>query len=362
MEETNALIHDLSDAEAHTVTLESETKELADDLENLDEGLEISEQVNKALKNLNATLTSVQEMLATVSIVPEIEEEAESLKATLEAFQVPLEKALEVSNELEETLEPIRTGVDLLVAGLQTTDLLLVATMNAENGAISTFGKAQTCIQSQPDSPKKTSLQAQLEAASANLDPTVIRFDAAQTTLLAGFSIINSALAQIQSWTSALTTLLAEINHVMSVLKPLVTPLKALKKGLSHVIRVPYLGYPKFCEKIIPCGWHTVYFSFSVEHILKGVSGVLKPVEDLLEKALGVFLKPLLKALHLNITLPAIDGLDVLETMETQVSSEYNLIQTGVENLAANATIIKAISVSMAASEAVVESLECSSL
>ncbi|CAM1358339.1 hypothetical protein TPENAI_10094 [Tenacibaculum litopenaei] len=345
----NKLMHDVSTTEGNTAKLEADTKSLYNDLETIDNDLAVSKKINTALSDIDSALGEAIDLLEVVSVIPEIGAEAAELKDTLSAFKKPIDEALSASNDVEKVVSPVRNAIEKIAPKVQQVDKALLNLMNRENSLIAALGNAIQCIDSLPSSSVKTSLGNGLDAAAEKVDPIVLDFDAVQIQLLNG---INSAEAEAQKlvgMVSGLVSLQNQINAIMNVLNPLISELNEVKKVLSDTIRVPYGGYPKVCYKHVlgvkvpyPCGWHTVYFSFSVDDILKGVD-VIKPVMDLLNKAMEKVLDPVLKALHLNINLPSIPGLGVLNDLTSALNSFENSIEAPINALAADLSKIESV-------------------
>ncbi len=244
---------------------------------------------------------------------------------------------------MESVVGPIRNAIGKVEPKIKQIDTILLKLMNAENQFISTLGGAIQCINSLPNSSIKSSLERELDDAAENIDPIVLKFDAQQVTILSAINKASEEAEDIKHLVMGLASLQNQINAVMNVLNPLIASLNAVKNVLGHTIRVPYGGYPKFCTKKVlglpvkyPCGWHTVYFSFSVEQIIKGGLHVLGPVMDLLNKAMNAVLQPVLRALHLNINLPQIPGLSILNDLSNDLTSFEGEIITPIDNLVNN--------------------------
>jgi hypothetical protein len=329
MEQTNKLMHDISNAESHTSQIESDVKKVSHDLDSIHQDLAISKKINQSLNDLSSSLTIAKELLTVVSIIPEIGSEASALKNTISEFQIPIKSALACSNKIEKVIKPVRSSIEKIEPKIEKVDTKLLSIMNIENQFVSSLGSATHCINSLPNSTIKSNLVEEIEKASEAIDSSVLQFDKTQLGLLAGVEAAKDQCEKIKSWTADLINLNKEINAVINRLKPLISALKAIKRVFKYVIRVPYGGYPKFCKKWgvpYPCGWHTVYFSFSIGQILHGISGVLAPIMNLLNKAMNAILSPLLKALNLNINLPSIPGLVVLDNLMHDLESTYKSI------------------------------------
>ncbi len=340
LEQAHKLMNDVSATESHTAQLESDVKTVYQDLQTIDNDLAISQTINNDLKQLDSALNEAVELLEVVSIIPEIGSEASELKNVISAFKKPVDEALAVSNKVESVVGPIRNAIGKVEPKIKQIDTILLKLMNAENQFISTLGGAIQCINSLPNSSIKSSLERELDDAAENVDPIVLKFDAQQVTILSAISKASEEAEDIKHLVMGLASLQNQINAVMNVLNPLIASLNAVKNVLGHTIRVPYGGYPKFCTKKVlglpvkyPCGWHTVYFSFSVEQIIKGGLHVLGPVMDLLNKAMNAVLQPVLRALHLNINLPQIPGLSILNDLSNDLTSFEGEIITPIDNL-----------------------------
>lgn len=338
-EGTNKLLHDLSTTENHTAQLESDVKKVDQDLKTIDQDLLISKKINTSLSDLNTALGEADQLLEVVSIIPEIGEEAAELRNVISTFKGPILEALTASNKLENVVGPVRNKIEQIAPKVKQVDTALLNTMNEENKLIAALGGATHCINSLPNGTVKDGLVGQLNKVSATVDPVVLGFDKLQTTLLNAINDAENQLKSMLSLASSLTAISAHIDAVFTVLNPVISALKAVQNVLSHTIRVPYGGYPKMCKKWgvpYPCGWHTVYFSFSVEQILKGGLSVIGPVMDLLNKAMNAVLNPVLKALHLNINLPSIPGLDKLNQLANELDAPFNSIENAINGLTAD--------------------------
>ncbi len=336
MAQANKLMHDVSTTESHTAKLESDVKSLDQELQTINSDLAISKKINTALKDLDSGLNEAVELLEVVSIIPEIGAEASELKNVLSTFKKPVDEALSVSNKVEKVVSPIRNGIQKVEPKVAQVDQLLLKLMNAENQFITTLGSAIHCINALPDASIKSGLENQLDNASSKVDPVVLKFDNVQVQILNTIGKAQEEAENVKHLVMGLVSLQNQINAVMNVLNPLISQLNAVKRVLSHTIRVPYGGYPKICHKWgvpYPCGWHTVYFSFSVEQIIKGGLSVIGPVMDLLNKAMSAVLDPILKALHLNIHLPSIPGLSILSDLSEELSSFANEVLQPIDDL-----------------------------
>jgi hypothetical protein len=196
-----------------------------------------------------------------------------------------------------------------------------------------------------PSGTVKTESTGALEATSAKASPPIDLALQAQHSVLETANTAEDKINQIRKDVTSLVEIDAAIDRVMNVINPLIDQLAAIKRAFNKMIRVPYGGFPKMCKKKVwpgittyyPCGWHTTYISFSIQQILDGVTGVVKPVMDLLDKAMNAVLNPLLKALNLNIKLPDIPGLDKLKSTVDSLASVFDPLKQTFNQLVSEA-------------------------
>jgi len=339
MDSANQLLHDMSDAENHTSQIESNVKAIDSDLKSVDQDLLISKKINTNLKDLNSALVEANELLEIVSIIPEIGAEASEMKDAVVALQTPVSDALAASNKVESVVGPARTKIEQVEKKVAQLDTELLKLMNAENQFITVLGDAIHCINALPAGDVKNNLTSGLDTPCGAVIPIVTNFDKVQVDILNTINSAKSELDGIMGTVSSLVSINNSIDAVLNVLNPLMSGLNSVKNALNHTIRIPYGGYPKICKKWgvpYPCGWHTVYFSFSVEQIIKGGLSVIGPVEDLLNKAMNAFLKPILNALHLNFNLPGIPGLGNLTKLATSLGAPLTAVENALDGLVGN--------------------------
>ncbi len=338
MAHNTELIKNLITAENHTGLLESEIRIVRTNLDELYNDLTISKKVKFSLNNLNSSLNTAERLLTLASLIPKIRASANNLKTTIKNFQKPVQSALKASEKVEKIVKPIRNSIKATQSPLKKTDDGLILTMNVENNLKDAFCSASKCINSLPDSEHKTNLYSSLEKTTKALNPKVLDFDTLQIKALSSIEEAKKQSDQIRQWAERLFYLNIEINNVINILTPLISSLKGIDIAMEKVIRVPYGGYPDFCTENVlgipvpyPCGWVTVYHSFSIRNILEGITGVLKPILDLLDSAMNAILDPLLNALNLSIQLPSIPDLDILITLENKLEGLFNHLKINID-------------------------------
>jgi hypothetical protein len=299
---------------------------------------------------LDSSLKLASDLLGVMRIIPPISAAASNTKRVIDLFREPVSKAKKVSGEIDKRVKPVRTKVHQVEQQVAKLDAELKSIIGKEQALIQTVNHAQVCIISLPSGAVKTESTGALEALSVEADPPVVKIQQAQHAVLEAANTAENKINQVKENVQSLLEIDAAIDRVMKVLNPLISQLQAIKKAFNQIIRVPYGGFPKMCTKKVwpgvkvhyPCGWYTTYFSFSIQQILDGVSGVLKPVMDLLDKAVNAVLNPLLKALNLNIKLPEIPGLDKLKSIVDSLTSVFDPMTRAFDRLMNEAQALQA--------------------
>jgi hypothetical protein len=341
MKNTNKLKSDLSKLEADTSELEDRVNSVDDSLIYVHDKLAIPETLHDRLSTLDSNLKLASDLLGVMRIIPPISAAASNTKKVIDLFREPVAKARKVSGDIDKRVKPIRTKVHQVEQQVAQLDAELKSVIAKEQGLIQSANHAQVCIMSLPSGSVKTDSSAALETLSGKADPPVVRIRQTQHVVLEVANEAESKINQLKKHVQSLLEIDAAIDRVMKVLDPLIRQLQAIKKAFNKMIRVPYGALPKMCTKKTftgikvhyPCGWYPVYFSFSIQQILNGVTGVIKPVMDLLDKAMNAVLNPLLKALDLNIKLPAIPGLDKLKDIIDSLTSVFDPMTRAFDRL-----------------------------
>lgn len=338
--DTIKFTHDLSDTESNTTILEEDVSKFESNIKKINNDLAVSKTLNTKLHQLNNSLKTASNLLSIVRIIPEISTAASRTKEVIDTFQKPIGKATSASDKIEKVITPVRNSLESIEHQTQHMDEALLNVLNVENSMIATIGEAQNCITALPNGDIKNTLITQLDKVSATLDPPVLIFDDVQIKAIHEINDIHDNVDTVLSWSYKFDEVSLAIDSVINTLKPLISALQAIANVFNQTIRIPYGGYPKICHKHVlgvsipyPCGWHTVYFSFSIKQILNGINGVLAPVVKLLDQAMNAILNPLLNALNLNIHLPNIPGLDIVNTIANELDGTIKKIENEFNNV-----------------------------
>ena len=350
MKNTDKLKSNLSQLEADSSELEEKVKTVDDHLIYVHDKLAIPETLHDRLSTLDSNLKLASDLLGIMRIIPPISAAASNTKKVIDLFREPVTKAKKVSGDIDKRIKPVRTKVHQIEQAVARVDAEMMSVIAKEQALIQSVNHAQVCIMSLPSGAVKSESTGALEALSGEADPPVVKIQQAQHSVLEIVNAAESKIDQVKKHVQSLMEIDAAIDRVLKVLDPLINQLQAIQRAFNRIIRVPYGGFPKMCTKRVwpgvkvhyPCGWYPVYFSFSIQQILDGVSGVIKPVMDLLDKAMYAVLNPLLKALNLNIKLPEIPGLDRLKSIMDSLTSVFDPLTRAFDRLMSEAQTLQA--------------------
>jgi hypothetical protein len=350
MIKTDELKSNLSKLEGESSELEKKVKAVDDDLLYVHDKLTIAETIHERLSQLDSSLMLASNLLGIVRIIPAISVAASNTKRAIDLFREPVGKAKKMTADIDKRVKPVRTKVHKAEQEVAKLDADIKVIISREQSLIQTVNHAQICVASLPSGKVKTKSTDTLEALSEKANPPVGQALQAQHGVLGGANTVENKINQVKSNLKSLVEINASIDRVMNALDPLISQLQAIKKAFNQTIRVPFGGYPKMCKKKVwpgmtvyyPCGWYTTYFSFTIQQILDGITGVVKPVMDLLDKAMNAVLNPLLKALNLNIKLPGIPELEKLEGIIASLTAVSESVTKGFDQLLSNAKALEA--------------------
>ena len=347
MQAANQLFKDLSTAENHTSQLASDSTQLDQRLTTIATKLRACKRVSHGLHELGADLDTAIKLLDEVRIIPEVGAQAAARQDALIAYRLSAQQATSTCDTLEKAVTLARHGFQQAEVQLRTVGAALSEIINRENSFLHALGRAQRCITSLPAGSVSTRLEYDLDNICGEVMPLVARFDAGQVELLQGIEATKLEVEELENWANSFVALQEEVVQVSTKIQPLVSGLRELANALKQSVSVPYGGYPKICHHQVvgvsipyPCGWHAVRVSFSIPCVLRGLSGVAKPIESALGSAANAVLHPLLRSLHLNVTLPALPGLSSLRDVASHFETYCQSVLQTIDTVEANATTL----------------------
>ena len=335
MEDTQKLIEDLSTAKVHTIEIDQRIESLDHHLDNIYGDLNISKKMNRNLVDLDDALKEASELLAIVSIIPEIGAEAGQAKRVIDEFHGPVHKARKVSDGIEQKIAPLRKGVKMTDAQVEKLVNVFLNIIRGENASIEMINNVQGCIKSLGNEKAFKDIEMRMNSLSGEVNPQVLKVDQLQVSLINEINLVEGKISDVIDVIKKFTDISNAIEHALSVLNPIIASLKAIKSAFNQTISIPY---PSVCTTEGPLGIPIPYpclehFSFSIKQLLDGVHGILGPVMDLLNKAMDAILSPLLKALHLDIHLPNIPYIGELESIFSSIEKFLAPIENNIKSL-----------------------------
>ena len=325
----------VEDLEKNSRTLKNSVDAFDKDLVTTRDRLEIPLDLAADLQTLSTTLENTSDLLEVVSIVPAISSEARALKRQVDTIAGPVASASATAQKFAKIIRPLRDDVAKLEVRVSQLDKGLGDSINTEDRIDQDLNQTLTCIGSLPDGSVKDGLLTRLDSVCAPPQPIVAKAATLVGKVNGELTALENDLKAAKDDLSRLADVRKAVDAVINMLRPLIAPLQAIADALERHITIPYgPPYPHcMCKGFLgiryPCDWRAPDFTFSIEQIVKGLNNIAAPLEKLFDAAADAILKPLLDALHLNITLPQIPGLD-------QLDKELNALEVSLEDLKKN--------------------------
>lgn len=310
------------------------------DLCALEQDLGIPEQLAVKLKSLDQCLQDVNELLDVIEIIPQISAGAGEMKEVLSSIKSPLHKAFKVSSDFDILVRPVRIAMAKLEIKITALDRELNSAVAKAQQFTALVDLTRQCIFRVPDGAAKDKLANEIDRNYGKVDTTAKQANKLLNLLMHSVDRITVEAKQIENRLKPLEAVSGPIDKIIDKLNIIMSPMRAVEDALSHIISVPYEGYSKYCRKWgipYPCGWHKVYFRFTVKEIISDLSDVIEPVENLLNNEMKHFLGPVIKGLNLQsrlkTKLPSIPGLNSLHEKLEALLGNFTTLPEEVEEL-----------------------------
>lgn len=298
MSATDTFINTLKQTPALSSALQRNLQRLKDDLDGIIKVLGYTKTVSDDLDQLDNALKTTTELLTIVSVVPEVGEAASALKTSIATLSREVTPARQAADKLEAKVKPVRDALQkldpILANGIKATGQI----NSTSQSFLSTFTAVVSCVNSLPDGQYKTQAQAYLDQFSTDAEPLDSGLNTAlatANTIIEGF---YSKLTALKNALNQLAAIAAAVQQVLSVLDPIMAPLKELEQALM-TIKIPIpIPYP-----------HLVSLYTIFEEFGKFIDLAMKPIQSLVDEVL--------KALH--VTLPSIPGLSDLINLQISI-------------------------------------------
>jgi hypothetical protein len=272
--------------------------------------------VADALKSLSGDLATLSNLLQIAKVIRVVRPLADRVRGQVDRLRRLVDDAEGKALGLDRRVQPFREALDKLIRALDQ----LVQRLDQLGGHVDSFRtklrSTRACMEALPAGPVRDRGFALLNdfARSVNmplgfLADSVAGADAQTTALIADLQTLERLLEQVRSG------VLEGIASVRGVFGPLLDPLKEVAKVLDYKIDI----------KI---------FSFSLREILEGLSlpWPFSYLEDAFWELANSILEPILRTLHLDISLPGIPALDLVGQINLDVPHLLDL-ERAVQNL-----------------------------
>jgi prefoldin subunit 5 len=280
-------------------------------------------EVADALRSLSGDLGTLSTLLRVVQVVRVIRPAADVLRRQVDLLKQPVDSAERTASALERNVAPLRDRLRQLSQAmddfLRRLDQVITHTTTARNR----IAGVKRCMTSLPPGPARDQGMRLLDDFARTVNPPVEALIQALEVADGAVGAVNRELSTLEDQLNQLKSLILDsIASVRNVFNPILGPLRSLQSALDYRIDI----------KI---------FSFSVRDILEGLSlpWPFSYLEEAFWEAANAILQPILRTLHLDITLPSIPGLDLLSRIRFDLPAVPQLeeARAKVQGLADNA-------------------------
>jgi prefoldin subunit 5 len=280
-------------------------------------------EVADGLRSLSGDLGTLSTLLRVVSVVRIIRPAADMLRRQVDILKAPVDAAEGKAQGVVRALEPLRAALGKLSKTIGDLVTRLDQVIAQSGKAREKVRTVRSCMQALPAGPVRDRGFQLLDDFARTANPVLRTAADALQAADSAAGAVEREMAMLEGQLEELRrTVLGGIQAVRSVFGPVLGPLRDLQSALDYRID---LGL----------------FSFSLRQILDGIS-LPWPFSYLEEQFWNIangILQPILRALHLDISLPSIPGLDLLDRIRPDLPSIHALEPAidGATRLAGNA-------------------------
>lgn len=319
-------IDDLEKHLGQTPAIASELRGNCSDLKNLvDETLKViglPRQAADKLNDLSKKLDHVSTALQIASIVKSIKGPADQLKRQVDSLKKAVDDARQKAATIADKLEGTRQTLEDLSKALQDLITILDGLVTSSTKALGTITAVHQCIDKIQDATVREHGLDLLNDFADICDPLVVGLNDAMTKANDTCDTIKKDFSQLVDQLNVIPKILNGIDDVSNLLDPIIGPLDDLCAALDKKI-----GLKRF--------------HFTIRQILNGIKlpWPFSYLEDKFWDMAMDILNPILKRLHLDITLPDIPGLDVFAGIDLSFFDQLGSLMktfTDLESLIPN--------------------------
>lgn len=315
MSSTDTFVETLKQTPPLAAALQQNLQRLKDDDDEIIKVLTYTKTVSDDLDKLDDALTTTNQILTFVSVIPEVGEAAAGIKDSIAFVSGEVSPARKTADQLEAKVKPLRDGLGKLSSGLDDAIQATAKINSTSQSFLDKFTAVVNCINSLPDGDYKTKGLQYLDQFSSAAQPVVATLNTALSTANNGIGDFYSELAKVKAALNPLSAIADAVQQVLNTLDPLMAPLRALEDALNTIQILVPIPYPHMVSL------HDVFEFFSAFGDI--IDKALEPIQGLIQD--------LLNALH--ITLPSIPGLSDL----------INLLQINIPGVPDLSALLQAI-------------------
>jgi uncharacterized phage infection (PIP) family protein YhgE len=291
MSNTDTFIATLTQTPVKAGTLLASLNQLSSDLGSVISVLNYSKTVDDDLGTLSDAISTTQEILEVVTVIPEVGEAAEAVSAALTTLSAEVTPAKEAADSIEAEVKPLRDALQSVQSKLGDLISAVQQVQTNSQTFLNDFTAVVSCINSLPDGTYKTQGLNYLDGFSGAAQPAVAGLNSAMDTANDIITSFFSAINAVASALNPLQDIASAINSVLNALSPVTSVLSSLQNALESIkIWIP-IPYPQEVTLL------DVFKEFG-----DFINLALAPIQDLVNQVLSA----------LNISLPQIPGLSYL--------------------------------------------------
>ena len=292
----DALESNLSRLVESSRSLKEKVQRVKEPAEKVKRLLDRPKAVAEALKSLSGDLATLSNLLQIAKVVRVIRPVADRVRGQVDRLKRLVDGAEGKALAIDRQVQPFREALDKLIRTLEQFVQRLDELGGRAERVRTSLRTTRACMAALPAGPARdhgfellNSFARALNMPLSHLADSVAGADAQTTALTADLQALERLLEQVRSG------VLDGIASVRGVFGPLLGPLREISTVLDYRINLRI-------------------FSFTLRQILEGLSlpWPFSYLEDAFWEVANSILDPILRALHLDISLPEIPALDLV--------------------------------------------------
>jgi ABC-type transporter Mla subunit MlaD len=289
----NQFVATLSQTPTIAGKLNANLRHLKANLDQIIKVLGYSKTVDDDLTELDKDLTTANELLTFVSVIPEVGEAAAPVKEAISVLQPEVKSAKNAADKIESVVKPLRDALKKLDPVLEKAIEATKDVQDTSQSFLHKFEGVYNCVKSLPNGAPKDKALKIITDFSTTAEPAVEDLNKIMSTANNTIEEFYNKLDELREALNPLKAIISAIDDVLSPLKPLISLLESLENDLKDI------------KIMIPIPYPHEYSLYDVFKFFKGIAKwidkALKPIQDLLNK--------ILSALHIDLKIPGLSDI-----------------------------------------------------